>query len=129
MNKFLQDTLRGVEGSARDAAQKVIWRLTFGISVGLIGLAGLGFLAASAYLTLSSAVGLTLAALIIGVGLILLAGGLLLLSKRSSSKPAPEDAGKATPVASRTGGANLAPTIAFTAAYVLARYLSADRPE
>lgn len=86
MNQFLKDAKRGVEGSAQDAAQKVLWRLFLEISVGLIGLAGLGFITASAFLALSASLGAAWAALLTGLGLLLAAGGFVAIVKRPWSK-------------------------------------------
>jgi len=54
-----------------------------GLSGWLIGVGGLGFLTASAFLTLGVTVGAEWAALVIGIGLMLLAAGLFLVGQRA----------------------------------------------
>lgn len=129
MNQFLKDAMRGVEGSARVAAQKVLWRLFLEISVGLIGLAGLGFITASAFLALSASLGAALAALLTGLGLLLAAGGCVAILKKPWSKQQVANAPKAPPIPSATDPTGVAATVAFTAAFVLARYLGDDKPD
>ncbi|MGJ8605468.1 MAG: hypothetical protein ACSHXH_15230 [Marivita sp.] len=129
MNQFLTDALRGGEGSARDAAQKVLWRLFLEISVGLIGLAGFGFITASAFLVLSASLGAALAALLTGLGLLLAAGGCVAIVKKPMPKQDHANAPNAAPSPSATDPAGVAATVAFTAAFVLARYLGDDKPD
>lgn len=129
MNQFLTDAMRGVEGSARVAAQKVLWRLFLEISVGLIGLAGLGFITASAFLALSAPLGAAWAALLIGLGLLLAAGGCVAIVKKPMPKQHLANAPNAPPIPSGTKPAGVAATVAFTAAFVLARYLGDDKPD
>ena len=129
MNQFLTDAMRGVEGSAQDAAQKVLWRLFLEISVGLIGLAGLGFITASAFLALSASLGAALAALLTGLGLLLAAGGCVAIVKKPMPKPHLANAPIAPPIPSATNPAGVAATVAFTAAFVLARYFGDDKPD
>ncbi|MFT6447227.1 hypothetical protein [Pseudophaeobacter arcticus] len=128
MNQFLTDAMRGVEGSARDAAQKVLWRLFLEISVGLIGLAGFGFITASAFLALSASLGAAWAALSTGLGLLLAAGGCVAIVKKPWSKQHLANAPNAPPIPTATDPAGVAATVAFTAAFVLARYLGDDKP-
>lgn len=129
MNQFLKDAMRGLEGSARVAAQKVLWRLFLEISVGLIGLAGLGFITASAFLALSAVLGATLAALLTGIGLLFAAGGCVAIIKKPMPKQHLANAPNAPPIPSATDHTGVAATVAFTAAFVLARYLGDDKPD
>lgn len=129
MSQFLKDAMRGVECSARDVAQKVLWRLFLEISVGLIGLAGLGFITASGFLALSASLGAALAAFLTGLGLLLAAGGCVAIVKKSWLKQYPANPPKAPPIPSATDPTGVAATVAFTAAFVLGRYLGDDKPD
>jgi small-conductance mechanosensitive channel len=128
VNQFLQDKMRGVEDTARDAAQKLVWRLLLGITVGLIWLAGIGFLTTSVFLALSAVMGIAWAALLIGLLLVLVGAGPVAIinyqwSKKELAK-VPE-----TPPAAGADASNVATTVAFTAAFVLARYLGGEKPD
>lgn len=97
----------------------------------LIGLVGFGFLVASALMTLSLTVGPRWAALIFGLGFMLLAGGLLAFARGRRSRPAPPGTSKAQRPGSDTGPSAEAGTdesaavmTAFTVAFVLGRYLN-----
>ena len=129
MNRFLKDAMRGVEGSARDAAQNLLWRLFLTVSVGLIGLGGFGFITASAFLALSASLGAAWAALSTGLGLLLAAGGCVAIVKKPMPKPHLANAPNAPSIPSATDPAGVATTVAFTAAFVLARYLGNDKPD
>ncbi|MCZ4354572.1 hypothetical protein O4H61_18810 [Roseovarius aestuarii] len=99
------------------------------ISVGLIGLAGFAFITASAFLALSASLGAALAALLTGLGLLLAAGGCVAIVKKPWSKQHLANAPNAPPIPSATDPSNVAATVAFTAAFVLARYLGDDKPD
>jgi membrane-associated phospholipid phosphatase len=129
LNPFLQNTLRSVEKSTQDAARKLVWQILLGLSGCLVGLAALGFLTASAFLTLSTAVGPELAALFVGIGLVFLAVGLLALALRPRINPNVVDTPIPPPEASGAEVPNIATTVAFTAAFVLARYFNSSEPD
>ena len=103
--------------------------LVLEISVGLIGLAGLGFITASAFLALSALLGAAVAAFLTGLGLLLAAGARVAIVKKSWSKQYLANPPKAPPIPSATDPSNVAATVAFTAAFVLARYLGDDKPD
>lgn len=90
---------------------------------GLTGAAGMGFLTAWAYLTLSVAVGNGPAALLTGLGLTMLAVALLALARHRLSTPDLADPSVKHPKPPAKDQADVASQIAFTAAFVLARYL------
>lgn len=89
----------------------------------LTGMAGMGFLTTWAYLTLSVAVGQGPAALLTGLGLTMLAVALLALARRRLSTPDLADPAVKHPKAPANDPAVAVSQIAFTAAFVLARYL------
>ncbi|MBE0414864.1 MAG: hypothetical protein IBX59_14770 [Yoonia sp.] len=90
---------------------------------GLTGAAGVAFLTAWAYITLSLAVGQAWASLLIGLGLIILAAVLLVIARNRFTKKTLTDPPVSQPAAPATGETDFASQIAFTAAFVLARYL------
>ena len=94
---------------------------------GLTAAAGVAFLTAWAYLTLSIAVGQGPASLLIGLGLTILAAVLLVFARNRFAKRALTDPPVSQPAAPATGETGLASQIAFTAAFVLARSLSDGR--
>lgn len=108
----------------RDGARKVMWEVLFGLSAVLIGLAGLGFLTASAYLALSEIVGAVWAAFCVGLVLVALAGGFVALAQRRPSRPAAVADPKPASGGDNPDAADLGSMIAFTVAFVLARSLS-----
>jgi len=135
VNRFLLDRLLRVENAAEEAGHKVLSRLLLGVSGCLTALAGLGFLCAASFLALGPVLGAGWATFVIGAGLMVLAGVLLALSGRRSSNPAPKPVPKPVPAApppspSAAEAAEAAETgsiIAFTAAFVLARYLAGEK--
>jgi FtsH-binding integral membrane protein len=124
LNRFIQDLMRDVQGTVQDSvrggAHQVLRRTLLTLSGGLIGFAGFGFVAASAYLGLSTVLGAAWAALLVGFGLILLAGVLVLLAAARPPKPVPSQAPKPPQGVSE---GDVPALVAFTAAFVLARYL------
>lgn len=117
----------GVENSVRDGAHKVLWQVLLGLSGYLIAVAGVGFLIIAAYLALSASLGVGPAALLIGIGLVLVGGAILALANRRPAKPVPEDEKKPPPTVSGADAANAGSMLAFTAAFVLGRYLTGDK--
>ena len=88
----------------------------------LIGAGAIGFLTASAFLALEAPLGPATAALAVGVALSVLAGGVLALARGRPPRPLPV----ATPrlAAEAPPPPDAAALLAFTAAFVLARYLT-----
>lgn len=128
MNRFLLDRLLRVENAAEEAGHKVLSRLLLGVSGCLTALAGLGFLCASSILALSPVLGAGWATFVIGAALIVLAGVLLALSGRRSPKLVPKAAPAAPPPsATAAEAAETGSIIAFTLAFVLARYLAGEK--
>ena len=69
------------------------------------------------------------AALVIGIGLMLLAAELLGLANAHRSKPVPASTPKQPPAPGEPEDPDAIPMMAFTAAFVLGRYLTGgDRP-
>jgi len=122
----IQSLLRDVEGRARDCAQHLLLWLAFCVSVWLIGMAGIGFVIASAYLALWSLLGAGWAAVLIGLVLTGLAIGLWAFTIKRATKAIPVETAPAPPAASPAASSAEASTVAFTAAYVLGRYLTRD---
>jgi Na+-transporting methylmalonyl-CoA/oxaloacetate decarboxylase gamma subunit len=124
LNRFLDETLHRF---AREGARKLLRPIVLGLSACLFGAAGIGFLLAWVFLTLSAVWGPAMAALALGVGLTLLAGLLLAVAMRPLSKPdtaaAPTPRSPAPKDAERDG----ASLVAFTAAFVLGKYLTGNR--
>ncbi len=125
MNRFFDDTVHGVARIAHGGACKLLALFVLGLSGYLIGVAGIGFLTAWAFLSLSMALGEGSAALLIGLGLTLLGAGVLTLFWRCS-KPAPADVPQSRPAAPQADMDDAPSLIAFTAAFVLARYLTGE---
>lgn len=91
---------------------------------GLSGGAGVVFLTAWAYLTLSIAIGQASASLLLGLAFSILALGLLALARKRLSEKPPADPPLTRPKILATGEADFATQMAFTAAFILARYLN-----
>jgi hypothetical protein len=115
-----------VHSIGRDARAMLIPAL-LALAGGVTGVAALGFLVASAYLALGAAMGYGLAALLTGSGLALLSLALVVLARRQMSQQGPADPARKTPAAQDSAVSDTASEIAFTTAFVLARYLGGDR--
>lgn len=94
---------------------------------GLTAAAGVAFLTVWVYLTLSIAVGQASAALLTGLGLAIVAAGLLVFARNRLTKKTAADPPVSQPAAPATGETDFASQIAFTVAFVLARYLGEGR--
>lgn len=109
---------------ARRAAKDAAVRLAVAAVGALLGLAGIGFLVATAYQALARAIGPAPAGLTVGLTLILLSAICLWVAQRPRSpQPAPP---MPPPIPDETPPpagqpADLAPMAAFVAAFVLAR--------
>jgi predicted lipid-binding transport protein (Tim44 family) len=123
----VEDIAHRLGRDVRTEATQMLVPTLLALAGGMLGTAAAAFLIAWAYLTLSAALGQGAAALLVGLGLAILAGGLLALARnRLSSKTPPEPApAQAQPAA--PGAVDLASEVAFTAAFVLARYMGADK--
>ncbi len=124
MNRLLDEALHRF---AREGARKLLRPILLSLTACLFGAAGIGFLVTWIFLTLSAAWGPAMAALILGAGLMLLAGLFLAVAIRPLSKPAtaaaPTPRSPAPDDADRDG----ASLVAFTAAFVLGKYLTGNR--
>ena len=116
----LTDAAQDARASARKAMRQGL-ALALGC---LIGAVGLGFLTASAFLALETTLGAARAALTVGIALSILGGGVLALARGRPRGPLP--AGGAPPrlAAEAPRPPDPVPLLAFTAAFVLARYLT-----
>lgn len=109
---------------ARRAAKDAAVRLAVAAVGALLGLAGIGFLVATAYQALVRAIGPAPAGLTVGLTLILLSAICLWVAQRPrTAQPAPP---MPPPIPDETPppagqSADLAPMAAFVAAFVLAR--------
>ena len=116
-----------ISREVRRDAGKLVMSVLVALAGGLIGTAGAAFLTAWAYLTLSVKVGYGPAALLIGFALTVLAAALLVFAINRLLKKIAADPPVSQPVAPVTGEADFAAEVAFTAAFVLARYLGEGR--
>jgi predicted lipid-binding transport protein (Tim44 family) len=121
--RFLDEIVHSIGQDVRMDAREMLLPALLALAGGLTGATGVGFLTAWAYLTLGIAVGHGTAALLIGVVYTLLAGGLIFLARRQLSKHDPEDPSRKQPRAHGKDATDAASQFAFTAAFVLARYL------
>jgi hypothetical protein len=118
----LAAALTGAAADARVGARKAM-RQGLALALGcLIGATGLGFLTASAFLALEAPLGAATAALVVGLALSLLAVGILALARSRPPRPLPVAPPRLTAEAPRPP--DPVPLLAFTAAFVLARYLT-----
>ena len=111
----------------RKDAGELLVPILLALAGGLTGTAGVGFLTAWVYLTLSIAVGQASAALLTGLGLVIVAAGLLVFARNRLTKKTAADPPVSQPAAPATGETGLASQIAVTAAFVLARSLGEGR--
>jgi hypothetical protein len=117
---------------AGEAARAFLWRGVPAAAEGLIGLVGAGFVIFAGYAALRPLTGPALAALVTGVVLIGLAVGLARLSgqfnpaRRPKAAVPPPVMLPAVPDA-RPQPEDAAPMVAFTAAFVLGRWLADNR--
>lgn len=120
---MFQALWRGFGGRVQADLRKMFWPVMLVLLVCLLGLVAIGFLTASAYLAISAAYSSGFATLMLGAGFMGLAGVALLLSRLRLTQPAlvaPVTASTATP-------SEPAATVAFTAAFVLGRYLAGKK--
>jgi hypothetical protein len=124
VNGSIATALTGAAQEARMVARNAMRHGLALMLGGLIGAAGLGFLTASAFLALEASFGAATAALVVGIALSILAGGGLAFAQ--GRQPGNLPAGEAAPrlVAEAPPPPDAVPLLAFTAAFVLARYLS-----
>ena len=123
MNRFLDETLHRF---AREGARKLLRPILLCLTARLFGTAGIGFLVAWAFLILSAAWGPAMAALSLGAGLTLLAGIFLVVAVRPLSKPAAAAAPTPRSLGPKDAERDGASLVAFTAAFVLGKYLTGD---
>lgn len=124
---ILDDMVHGIARDVRMDLRTLLLPVLLALTGGLIGATGVGFLTAWAYLLVGAAVGYGSAALLIGLGYLLLSVGFVSLARRQLSKHDPGDAARKQPGARGTEATDAASEIAFTAAFVLARYLGAGK--
>lgn len=121
---IIGDMAHSLGGEIRNDARKVLLRLLLWFVGFLTGVAGFGFLTAWAYLALSMAVGHVSALLLIGLGLLCLAGVFLVISQWRPSKRDAQDPSAIRPEVPAREAPDAGSLFAFTAAFVLARLLS-----
>jgi hypothetical protein len=114
---------------AGEAARGFLWRGAPAAAEGLIGLVGAGFVIFAGYAALRPVTGPALAALVTGVVLIVLAVGLAWLSSYLDPARRQRAAGPPPPLqpAARPQPEDAASMAAFTAAFVLGRWLADNR--
>lgn len=124
---IVDDIVNSIGRNARRDARRLLLPILLALAGGLTGAAGVAFLMAWVYLTLSSAVGQGPAFLLTGLGLTILAVGILALAKNRLTQTIQLDPPVTQPETSAPNEAEFASQIAFTAAFVLARYLKQSR--
>lgn len=124
---IVDDVVHSIGQNVRMDARRLLLPTLLALAGGLTGAAGVAFLTAWAYLTLSNAVGQASASLLIGLGLTFLALVLLVLARSRFTKKILTDPPVSQPAKPATGETDFASRIAFTAAFVLARYLGGGR--
>ncbi|WP_435259939.1 phage holin family protein [Thioclava sp. FR2] len=124
---ILDEMVHSIGRDVRMDVRKLLLPVLLALAGGLIGATGVGFLTAWAYLTLGAAIGHGSAALVIGLGYLVLSAGLVLLAQRQLSKHDPDDPSMKQPGAQGKEATDAASEIAFTAAFVLARYLGKEK--
>lgn len=126
---IVDDIVHSIGRYIRSDARRLLLPILLALAGGLTAAAGVAFLTAWAYLTLSIAVGQGPASLLIGLGLTILAAVLLVLARNRFTKRTLTDPPVSQPAAPATGETGLASQIAFMAAFVLARYLGEGRQD
>jgi hypothetical protein len=116
--------LRSAALDAREGVRRVLRQTLWVALGGFVGVTGFGFLTASAFLAIKTASGATTAALLTGLALSLLAAGIMALTKDRPPPPRPSEAAMARPATPGPHPPDAAPLLAFTVAFVLARYLT-----
>lgn len=124
---LVDDIVHSIGRCVRMDARRLLLPILLVMAGGLTGAAGIAFLTVWAYLTLSLAIGHGPASLLIGLGLTILAAGLLVLARKRFLQKPPADPLAIRPMTDATGKAVFASQVAFTAAFVLARYLDHGR--
>lgn len=109
--------------AVRTGVRKMVLPGLLALAAALSGAAGIGFLTVWAFLALSAAMGPGPAALLLGLGHVLLSVGLVLLVRRLLSNPARHDRATEPPAAHAAAAGDELTQLAFAAAFVLARYL------
>lgn len=123
MNTAFKTLLRDVQGQAQARAGSLLWPVLRVVMACLTGLVGFGFLTAAIYHAITASVGPGWASLLLGVGFSVLAGVILLFARDRLPKPAPTAANRVPPAGSGGDTTDTHTMIAFTAAFVLGRYL------
>ncbi len=124
---IVDDIVHSIARDVRKDARELLVPILLGLAGGLTGAAAVGFLTTWVYLTLSIAVGQASATLLTGLGLAIVAAGLLVFVRNRLTKKTAADPPVSQPAAPATGETDFASQIAFTAAFVFARYLAEGR--
>jgi hypothetical protein len=128
VKRLFDDMLGGVARDAKAGARRLLLTVIIGFAGCSIAVVGLGFLLAWAFMTLSMAYDARTAALFIGLACFILAGcvfGVLLYLR--PSKPVVPEVPKPGPDAGDAETTDAASIAAFTAAFVLGRYMTRDK--
>lgn len=126
--------MHAIRKDARMGAGKLQLPFLLTLAGGVAGAAGAVFLTTGTYLTLSVTFGPGPAALLTGLGLTILAVGLLALASNRRATMGRVKANGTDPAAKAAMAAagdssDMASQIAFTTAFVLARYISESKKE
>ena len=125
MKRLFDNMLGGVARDAKVGARRLLLAILLGLTGCFIAIVGFGFLMAWAFMTLSMALDPRSAALLMGLACFIVAGGVFgVLLYKQPPKSAATEAPKAPPDTSGTETSEAASIAAFTAAFVLGRYLT-----
>ena len=124
---IVDDVVHSIGRSVQKDARHLLVPTLLALAGVLAGAAGVAFLTVSAYLMLSVVVGQASAAFLIGLGLTVLAVGLLAVARNRFKQATQLDPPVTQPETSAPSEAEFTSQIAFTAAFVLARYLKQSR--
>lgn len=127
MNPLLKSMFRTAARDTKRRARALVLKTALGAVSGLVALAGTGFLMAWLFMTLSLEIGPKWAALSIGLGMIGFAGILLVIAAKSGTRPPPSVTNAHRAAGFDAAAPDGSAVVAFTAAFVLARYLTAGK--
>jgi hypothetical protein len=126
---IVDDVVHSIGRSVRKDARHLLVPTLLALAGVLAGAAGVVFLTVWAYLMLSIVVGQASASFLIGLGLTVLAVGLLAVARNRFTQTKQFDPYVTKPETSAPSETDLASQIAFTAAFVIARNLGKGRQD
>lgn len=127
MTPLLKSIFRTAARDTKRRARALALKTALAAVGGLVALAGMGFLMAWLFMTLSLEIGPRWAALFIGLGLFGFAGILLFIAANTGYRPPPRLTADNRSAGFDASAPDGSAVVAFTAAFVLARYLTAGK--